>query len=150
MLKLYCDKNWVCFKTKNKSLSNLVAKCVKPSSYRRFEVTTNTWYVYYDKLPLLVGLARRFNMQVDWSDLPESWQVLIVQNRDRVIEVENEVSSAFKTLFLTEDAPIEVVKASYRALVSRYHPDHNDGQGDTEKLNELIKAYKVLVDPESS
>lgn len=46
-------------------------------------------------------------------------------------------SSAFSVLFLKDDAPIEVVKAAYKALARMYHPDVG---GDEEKMQKLNDA----------
>jgi curved DNA-binding protein CbpA len=55
----------------------------------------------------------------------------------------------YEVLHLTADAPIEVIRASYRKLLQRYHPDkgtvsHADAERITARLNE---AWNVLSDP---
>ncbi len=48
-------------------------------------------------------------------------------------------------LGVTAAAGIEDVKRAYRKAVLRYHPDTAVNHGDTEKLNAVLDAYKVLV-----
>lgn len=48
----------------------------------------------------------------------------------------------FDKLFITSDAPIEVVKASYRALCKLYHPDL---LGNNDKMVEINVAYDSLL-----
>lgn len=47
----------------------------------------------------------------------------------------------YDTLFLTADAPVEIVKAVYKKLSFMYHPDHG---GDEEKLKEINAAYERI------
>ena len=51
---------------------------------------------------------------------------------------------------MTPDAPDEVIRAAYRALVAKYHPDRNPGDRDAElKLKRLNAAFRVLGDAET-
>lgn len=52
---------------------------------------------------------------------------------------------AFETLGLAEDAPGDRIKARYKALVKRHHPDANNGNRSSEtRLRSVINAYHVL------
>lgn len=51
-------------------------------------------------------------------------------------------SWAHATLFVAVDAPIEVIRAAYKALAMLYHPDHG---GDSERMVELNRAYETLL-----
>ncbi len=48
----------------------------------------------------------------------------------------------YKTLHLLPSAPPEVVKAAYKALAMKLHPDHG---GDTEEMQRLNAAYRRLA-----
>jgi DnaJ-domain-containing protein 1 len=50
-------------------------------------------------------------------------------------------TDAFATLHLLPSAPPEVVRASYKALAMKHHPDHG---GDTEAMQRLNEAYERL------
>jgi DnaJ-class molecular chaperone len=54
----------------------------------------------------------------------------------------------YDTLKVTQDAPIEVISAAYKALARIYHPDRNgsDPQAMVTMQN-LNMAYKILSDP---
>lgn len=52
---------------------------------------------------------------------------------------------AFETLNLDADATLHEIKARYKELVKRFHPDANGGdRGAEERLKQVIKAYGVL------
>ena len=51
-------------------------------------------------------------------------------------------------LKVARDAPPEVVRAAYRALAQKYHPDRNAGDLDSARAMVLVnEAYRVLSDP---
>lgn len=56
----------------------------------------------------------------------------------------------YDTLNIQKDAPIEVIKASYKALAQKWHPDrHQDNKEHAEIMFKKISAaYEVLSDPE--
>ena len=54
-------------------------------------------------------------------------------------------SMAFDTLQLAHNATLIEIKARYKELVKRFHPDANGGdRGAEERLKQVIKAYGVL------
>lgn len=58
--------------------------------------------------------------------------------------------SLYEILEIQDDATKEEIKAAYRKLVNRYHPDKNAGDRRHEsKLKEAIHAYGILSDPTS-
>lgn len=51
----------------------------------------------------------------------------------------------YKILGLDSLASMEEIKAAYRALAMKYHPDRNPGNQEAEeKFKEIQKAYDVL------
>ena len=54
----------------------------------------------------------------------------------------------YETLQLSSTADSDTVDRVYRILVRRYHPD-NQETGDPEKFNRIVKAHKVLSDPDT-
>ena len=55
----------------------------------------------------------------------------------------------YDSLKVTSDAPAEVVRAAYRVLAQRYHPDRNPGNPASAAVMALVnEAYRVLSDPE--
>ncbi|WP_274427284.1 J domain-containing protein [Chelativorans sp. YIM 93263] len=54
-------------------------------------------------------------------------------------------AKALETLGLDENATGDHIRARYKALVKRHHPDANGGdRGSEERLRDVIKAYRLL------
>lgn len=147
-LTLRQKDEWIKFKSTNSSFVNCVRSGIVPMSYRKYDSEDQCWYVWWERAPELVDIASRF-YQVDWSELPGRWQMLIAGGKasSRPIPRRKPVSkvSPFAKLHLLDTAPRSVVKAAYKALLLAYHPDHNDGVGDKAKLNEVIDAYREVI-----
>ena len=139
------DSKWVAFKSSNGSFIDCVKYGITPHSYRRYDNGTGTWYIWWTKLPDLVDMAYKFFEHITYIDVPEEWKTNhSVDEEPKRVKRKNRSNSPFNSLFLTEDAPEEVIRAAYQALLSLYHPDHNAGKGDPEKLNRVIEAYKMI------
>jgi molecular chaperone DnaJ len=55
----------------------------------------------------------------------------------------------YEILGVARDADDQVIKASYRKLALKYHPDRNPGDASAEeKFKEAAEAYAVLADPD--
>jgi curved DNA-binding protein CbpA len=56
----------------------------------------------------------------------------------------------YAVLGVAKDADPEVVRAAYRALAKKYHPDTSaaGNNGSTERFREISAAYSVLSDAE--
>jgi curved DNA-binding protein CbpA len=55
----------------------------------------------------------------------------------------------YDTLKVSRDAPIEVIRAAYRVLSQKCHPDrHPADPAAADTMGLLNKAYEVLSDPE--
>lgn len=56
----------------------------------------------------------------------------------------------YAVLYVTRDAPDEVVRAAYRALSQRWHPDRNlDDPTAIGRMMEINQAYNVLSDTDA-
>lgn len=54
----------------------------------------------------------------------------------------------YERLKVNPDAPVEVIRAAYRALAAKYHPDrHTQSQSAHADMVALNAAYEVLADP---
>jgi hypothetical protein len=126
-----------------------VSQGVKPLSYRRYDEGNKRWEVHAVKVPQVVAAARRYFDHVDYKALPPELQISIVQyEKGKQSGAAYPVSggarlakSPHAILFVAPDAPQEVIKAAYRALASKYHPDHG---GDPEAFRKIDEAYKEL------
>ena len=59
------------------------------------------------------------------------------------------VSDPYKVLGLSPDASDEEVKAAYRKLAKKYHPDLNPGnERAAERMNEINAAYDQIKNPQ--
>ncbi len=55
----------------------------------------------------------------------------------------------YDNLKVARDAPQEVIRAAYKALSQRYHPDKNPGNAEAARIMRLVNtSYEVLIDPE--
>jgi DnaJ domain len=54
----------------------------------------------------------------------------------------------YENLKVTRKAPIEVIRASYKAMAQKYHPDLNGGNAESLRIMTLLNlSYEVLSDP---
>ncbi len=59
-----------------------------------------------------------------------------------------EYKDYYKTLGLSKSATEKEIKAAYRRLARKYHPDVNQGKAQAEaRFKEINEAYEVLSDP---
>lgn len=54
----------------------------------------------------------------------------------------------YKILEINEYASQEVIKAAYKALAKKYHPDNCGKDMQKKRMTEINEAYQVLSDPE--
>jgi len=54
----------------------------------------------------------------------------------------------YEVLGIDRNATDEDIKKAFRKLAFKYHPDHNHGDGATEKFKEINEAYEMLSDPD--
>jgi len=58
------------------------------------------------------------------------------------------MASFYNVLKVAPDAPVEVIRAAYRVLAARHHPDRCDGDPQAlERMQAVNEAYRVLSDP---
>lgn len=148
VLKLKKDGDWVRVLNSDANMSKFIKHGINPSTYRKFDLETREWRVHYTKIHTLVLLAKRIYVSVDWSHLPEEWQMLAVGARTVNPGAERPPQKSTKkgpdsysALFLLPTAPFCVVKASYKALAMEYHPDRG---GDAVKFRKLVDAFDIL------
>lgn len=55
----------------------------------------------------------------------------------------------YDNLKVTRNAPKEVIRAAYKTLSQKFHPDRNSGNSDAARIMSIINAsYEVLSDPD--
>lgn len=58
------------------------------------------------------------------------------------------IHTHYDNLKVSRTAPPEVIKAAYKSLVNKYHPDKHNGDHEAEQVMRLLnEAYEVLSDP---
>ena len=58
------------------------------------------------------------------------------------------VHTHYDNLKVARNAPPEVIRAAYKILSQRYHPDRNPGNPEAARIMRIINAsYDVLCDP---
>jgi curved DNA-binding protein CbpA len=58
------------------------------------------------------------------------------------------IHTHYDNLKVTRNAPPEVIRAAYKTLSQKYHPDRHPGNADAERVMALINmSYQVLSDP---
>lgn len=65
-----------------------------------------------------------------------------------VLHVSQTIATHYDNLKVKRDAPVGVIKASYRKLSQKYHPDRNPDPGALEIMKLINQAWDVLSDPE--
>lgn len=59
------------------------------------------------------------------------------------------VHTHYDNLKVSRDAPIEVIRAAFKSLAAKYHPDVNPGSAEAAGIMRIINAsYEVISDPE--
>jgi DnaJ-class molecular chaperone len=58
------------------------------------------------------------------------------------------IHTHYDNLNVTRNAPPEVIRAAYKTLCQKFHPDRNPGNQDAAKIFLIIRsAYETLSDP---
>ncbi len=59
-----------------------------------------------------------------------------------------QIHTHYDNLRVTRNAPPEVIRAAYKSLSQKFHPDRNPDKEDATRTFQIIKsAYEVLSDP---
>lgn len=63
---------------------------------------------------------------------------------------ERKFRTHYDNLKVSQDAPFEVIKAAYRSLIQKHHPDRNGDDPESHRILSIInQSYEVLSDPEA-
>ena len=61
-----------------------------------------------------------------------------------------QIGTHYDNLKVARNAPLEVIRAAYRALSQKHHPDKNGGSPESQRMMKIInESYAVLSDPET-
>jgi hypothetical protein len=107
------------------------------------------WYVHLALLEDVIRLAYEQLGHVDYSRLPGDLQINIAQKkvgwqrgvRKNKSKLSEPTKNYHAVLHLMPTAPPVLVKAAYKALAFKYHPDRG---GDVETFKQIQEAYDNL------
>ena len=69
-------------------------------------------------------------------------------NGGKVAQSVQRVRTHYDNLKVSRDAPIEVIRAAYKSLAAKYHPDLNPGSDRAQRVMQIVaRSYGVLSDP---
>ena len=116
---------------------------IRPASRRRWNHEHSTWEIHWPWVHSVAGWARGQGYTVDWSSLPDTWQMAAAGASVGAASMSGGVSqpNAFEALYVEENAPDEVVTAAFRALAKKHHPDRG---GDEEEFKKISDAYEAI------
>jgi len=135
------DNHWVELTGLGGKLLTTIRYGIK-AAYRQFEQRKQSWMVHWSYLGFVVQMARAYGVEVDYSALPTTWQLRAAGAQVLVDTAVEARENPFARLFITEDAPIEVVHAAFRALAKKHHPDAG---GSTAVFQQLDAAYRQIL-----
>lgn len=128
-----------------KKFNDSIRYGIRPQSHRKFDSDRSQWLIHWRWLPFVAQLSRWHFSAVDWSSLPDEWQMYAVGAEAPSTGPEQEIptpeSNPYEVLFVTENAPLEVVKAARDVLLHLHHPDHG---GSDEITAVVVSAYKQI------
>lgn len=141
ILVLIPEDDWVVLKTNkiDSTFTNFIRYSIKPVGYRRYDRRRRVWLIHWTRLPLIASMARRYCHHVDWSRLPDKWQMFMVGGQ--VVEDPCQETNPHELLYVLDDAPFEVIKAAYRALAQLHHPDKG---GDQASFRAIKAAFEEI------
>jgi len=91
----------------------------------------------------------------DWMDVRKIWEEGKEQykrrrakKRRRKAKSEPDIFDYYQILGITRDYTIQEIKAQYRKLMLKYHPDRNKTKSAEAKCKKINEAYEVLSDPD--
>lgn len=125
MLKLILEDNWIKIEGRTtKQFVQQLKAMILPDSYRRFDYETSNWYVHKDREATLLNLTKKH-----------------FGTKFELVNFQVAQDTPYSVLFVTQDAPDLVVKASYKVLSTIYHPDKG---GSLEQMSKLNQAYDLI------
>lgn len=84
-----------------------------------------------------------------WNGARTNNQVANEENNDSDSRGNNKRMDLYQILGVRRDAQTAEIKAAYRQMAKKYHPDANKATDTTELFKEINRAYQTLSDPEA-
>ena len=132
---------------KDKKLQEFLSSHVNPK-YRTWYKAGKCWNIMPSVLGEVVCYARHLFNHIDASSIPIIYQEVVQEALQGVLDKEKfnyNISkkdiSPYSILYITPNAPDFIIKAAYKALAFKYHPDRG---GDADKFQEVRSAYEAI------
>jgi DnaJ-domain-containing protein 1 len=142
LLSLTGDQVSVKLKSSDRDAFSFLIEALKdaiPAYDRTYSPASKEWFIHASAradLEMWLDDARAvFNAKVEWQ--PSKGK-----ERPRTRTTPRNETTAHAVLHLLPSAPPEVVRAAYKALAMKHHPDHG---GDTEAMQKINEAYRRLA-----
>lgn len=100
-----------------------------PSPMRAWDSDLKCWVIAQPYVQDALAIARRFFKVIETGQQRE---------HEHRAHTTGNGNGPYATLYVTADAPMEVIKAAYRALALLHHPDHG---GDLQRMQEINAAF---------
>tara|TARA_R110002020_G_scaffold26270_14_gene84878 strand:+ start:15061 stop:15543 length:483 start_codon:yes stop_codon:yes gene_type:complete len=137
---------------KNDDLSNYLSTFLKPNT-RTWDKKEKCWVIVPEVLGEVIAYSRHLFTEINASSLPVNLQNKVhkalqgdyksdystPKNKEYSIEKD---TSPYSILYLKSNAPEFVVKAVYKTLAFKYHPDRG---GETEQFQKVKEAYEAIM-----
>lgn len=122
---------------------NFLSSSIK-QDLRTWNNKSKCWVILPEILDVIILYAAQVFDFIDYESLPVSYK-FIAENAMCGVRITGdvEVSSFYKTLYLQPDAPEYLVKASYKVLAKKYHPDGDTP--DEQMFNKIKDAYEAIT-----
>lgn len=108
-------------------------KAYIPGRHRKYDPPTKRWLVKEGQLDTLIDLLKRYNLPYQCEGAGDG---------PRTHRMALDATTAARTLYVQENAPLAVIQAAYRALAKMTHPDAG---GSNEAMQKVNEAYEVLT-----
>ena len=132
---------------RDKKLQEFLSNHVSPK-YRTWYKAGKCWNFMRSILGEVISYSRHLFNHIDSSSIPIMYQEVVQDALRGVVDKEKfkyktikKDRSPYSILYVTPDAPHFVIKAAYKALAFKYHPDRG---GDADKFQEVASAYEAV------
>ena len=137
---------------KDNDLSNYLSTSL-PQNTRTWDKKEKCWVVLPGILGRVIAYSRHLFTEIDASSLPVNLQSKVQKalqgsyqddysdSKDNKREDKKD-TSPYSILYLIPNAPDFVVKAVYKTLAFKYHPDRG---GEAEQFQKVREAYEAIT-----
>jgi hypothetical protein len=107
-----------------------------PPSYRLWDKPSRTWRVAPPYDPATLSILRRYFPFAEVEERPRRQTFTIHQAHACNCDADH------KVLYVCQDAPLDVVKAAFKALAKVNHPDRGGDHVVMQRLNEAVERIE--------